>query len=78
MTVLGAKKSVSQPPYSVEMTYLPSEKAPAPAIPSMMAQDSHLMHFCTFLATMGQTRLTMAWPFSTSTTDFSGAFSAIR
>ena len=78
MTVSGFKKSVSQPPYSVEMTYLPSEKAPAPASPSMMAQDGHLTHLSTFLATMGQVRFSMLWPFSMIHTERAGSRSVRR
>ena len=38
------KIGYNQPPYSVDMMYLPSLKAPAPAMPSMIAQCLHPTH----------------------------------
>ncbi len=69
---------MSQPPYSVEITYLPSEKAPAPAMPSMMAQEAHLMHLSAWPVMMGQRRSVMGRPFSRTSTERPGAFSVSR
>ena len=44
----------------------------------MMAQDGHLMHLSTFLATMGQVRFSMLWPFSMMHTERAGSRSVRR
>ena len=76
-TSLG-RKSVSQPPYSVLMTYLPSEKAPAPPIPSIMAQLLHRTHRLVCPATMGHLRCSRGLPCSTRQTWREGSFSVRR
>ena len=60
------------------MIYLPSEKAPAPASPSIMAQDLQLIHLVTFFVIMGHTLLSRSAPFSISITEADGLFCFIR
>ena len=56
--------SYSVPPNSLVMLYFPSEKAPAPPKPFIMAQEGHLMQLFTFTPSMGQWRLSSARPAS--------------
>ena len=64
------------PPKSLVMLYLPSEKAPAPPKPLMMAQVLHLMQDVTFLPSMGHLRFSSGLPVSNTATLRSGRFIA--
>ena len=51
------------------MLYFPSENAPAPAIPSMIEQGLHLIHFFIFPAKIGQDLSSKDFPLSNIKTD---------
>ena len=64
--------SYSVPPNSLVRLYLPSEKAPAPPKPFMMAQVLQWMQDLTLSPSMGQCRFSSGLPASSTATFHSG------
>ena len=64
--------SYSVPPKSFVRLYLPSENAPAPPKPFMIAQVGQPMQCLTVLPSMGHLRFSSGWPSSNTAIFLSG------